>query len=540
MVKKMQFEKIAEYMFLLLLMVVGADIIYFNLSDIRCSLDPDFACTIYHYMEVIKNGTMQLPDWFHTTSLELDGTMLFALPLYFVTRNIFTAIGISNILIMILYVAVIWRLLHLYKLDRMFIYLTLILVLTPYEYGMLDYFNMMFYGGACYAIKTIVPLLLLLLLKLIGRKNYIYKTGDKVEMLVWGILYIVLLFGTAFSTGTFVVLCGLLPILVWMILEVFLKGKPDYLYDKKVWLTWLVTAGTFLLGYALHNKVYQGISRTNMNLTNMGEFADNFKACIRGVYELLGAITLENVPVLSIEGIIFCVKIVFVSAFIVAVFFHYFKFTNENIVYGNNKINLKNYVAFMFVWTFMVMFLADMRYSGNNYTEYRYFIIGIVPLMILFGIQLQCLDKLFNDFQRKMAYVTLFLACVILIYGNHKNVKEEWDRSTYAVEVTEYVESLNVESLIFVNDRDSAMICKGIDSNHKYGAFMTDSQTMYLGICSYYASGQGVFYGNRHAMALIEGNDIYQCLPEQIARSYTKVGKIRWFDIYVSDVMLIP
>lgn len=115
MKKKILFSKMLEYMFLLLLILVGGEIVYFNLSDIRCSLDPDFASTIYHYMEVIKQGTLQLSDWFHTTSLELDGTMLFALPLYFVTKNIFTAIGISNILIMLLYIMAIGRLLHLYK-----------------------------------------------------------------------------------------------------------------------------------------------------------------------------------------------------------------------------------------------------------------------------------------------------------------------------------------------------------------------------------------------------------------------------------------
>lgn len=539
MKKKILFGKMLEYMFLLLLILVGGEIVYFNLSDIRCSLDPDFACTIYHYMEVIKQGTLQLSDWFHTTSLELDGTMLFALPLYFVTKNIFTAIGISNILIMLLYIMVIGRLLHLYKIDKMFIYLTLILVLTPYEYGMLDYFNMMFYGGACYAIKTLVPILLLLILNMLEKHTYESRKG-KIEFAAWGAVYLYLLFSTAFSTGIFVVLCGLIPILVWMIIEVFLKGKADYLLDKKVWGIWGATVITFVAGYILHNKVYTATSRTNMNLTNMGDFADNFKACVRGIYELLGAITLEEVPVLSLNGIILCVKMVFVTAFLVSLFFNYYKFSNENKERNQSGTNLKNYLAFMFVWTFLVMFLADMRYAGNNHTEYRYFIIGIVPLIILFGIQLNCLNKVFNDFQKKIAYVALLAACVIMVYGNHKNVVEEWDRSTYAVELTEYVESLDVESLIFVNDRDSAMMCKGIDNNHKYGAYLSGNNAMYLGICSYYASGQGSFYGNRHALAVIEGNDLYQCIPAEIADQYVKVDKFKWFDIYISDVMLLP
>ena len=116
--KKLDFYKIAEYLFLAVLLFVGGSVVYFNLSDIRCSLDPDWANNIYHYTEVLKNGTLNLPNWYYTTSLELDGSMLFALPLYFVTGNLFTALGISNIIIMILYVVVIARLLTLYKVDK--------------------------------------------------------------------------------------------------------------------------------------------------------------------------------------------------------------------------------------------------------------------------------------------------------------------------------------------------------------------------------------------------------------------------------------
>ena len=81
--KNFGFYKIMEYLFLAVLLITGGSVVYFNLSDIRCSLDLDFANTIYHYMEVIKQRTMMLPNWHHTTSLEWDGTMLFAFPLYF-------------------------------------------------------------------------------------------------------------------------------------------------------------------------------------------------------------------------------------------------------------------------------------------------------------------------------------------------------------------------------------------------------------------------------------------------------------------------
>lgn len=533
------FEGIIEYLFLALLVLVGGSIAYFNLSDIRCSLDPDFANTIYHYTEVIKHGTLNLPNWYHTTSLELDGTMLFAVPLYFVTKDLFTAVGISNILIMLIYIVVISRLLRLYHMDRMFIYMTLILVLTPYEYGMLDYFNMMFYGGACYAIKTIVPILLLLILGLLHKGTYKERQG-KIELAAFGVIYLYLLFATAFSTGIYVIMCGVLPILVWMILEMFLEGSPEFVLKKRVWGVWMITILIFGVGYLLHNKVYTASSRTNMNLTNMGDFADNFKACIRGIYELLGAITIKDVPILSVDGIILCVKMVLVTAFLVALSFNYIKFSNTDKKQKSAGMCLKNYLAFMFVWIFMVMFIADMRFPGNNYTEYRYFTIGVVPLILVFGFQLNNLNKMFNEFQKKAAYIVLFVACVILTYGNHDNVVEKWDRSTYAVEFTEYVDTLDVESVIFVADGDSQSMCRGIDNDHKYGCFKPETQTLHMPICSYYDSAYGYYYGGRHALAAIEGTDLYQCMPAEIASRYVKVDKFKWFDIYISEVMLFP
>lgn len=536
---KFDFYKVLECLFLTVFLFVGGSIVYFNLSDIRCSLDPDFANTIYHYMEVIKHGTLSIPNWHHTTSLELDGTMLFALPLYFVTKNMFTAIGISNILIMLLYVIVIARLLNLYKVDKVFVYLTLVLVLTPYEYGMLDYFNMMFYGGACYAIKTIVPILMLLVLSLLHKEVYKSKFG-KIELIIFSIVYLYLLFATAFSTGIFVVLCGIMPILVWMILEMFIQGTPEYIRKKSVWGVWIATVLTFGAGYLLHNKVYTATSRTNMNLTNMGDFADNFDACVRGIFELMGAITAADVPVLSVKGIVLCVKMVLVTAFLVALFWNYFKFTkNEN---GQKEVGiyLKNYLAFMFVWIFVVMFVADMRFPGNSHTEYRYLLIGMIPLIMLFGIQLHELSRVLNDFQKKIAYIVLLGACVIVVGGNHKNVMEKWDRSTYALEFTEYVESLDVESVIFVTDVDSAVMCKGIDNEHKYGSYLPETQSLNLTICSYYDSAYGYYYGERHALAAIEGTDLYQCMPAEIVSRYVKVDKFKWFDIYISDEMVLP
>lgn len=532
-------RRIVEYGFLGLLIIQFGFILFFNLSDIRCSLDPDFANTIYHYMEVIKSKNLKLQDWYHTTSLELDGSMLFALPLYYLIGDIFKSVGISNIIITVLYLVVIRRILKEFNIENSIIYLTLTLIITPYAYGMLDWFNMLFYGGACYSIKTIVPILLLLILILLKNKSYNSK-WKKIELLLFSLTYFFLLFITSFSTGIFVALCGLLPIFIWMFIKMFLDGVPKEILDKKIWIIWGVTATIYVLGYLLHKKVYNATSRTNMNLTNMGDFRDNFIACIRGIYELMGAVTKEDVSALSVDGIILCVKMLFVTGLLVSLFYVYIKYNNKILKEEATSGSLKNYLSFMFLWIFMVMFLVDMRFPGNNYTEYRYFIIGVVPLIILLGFQLNTLINIFNNFQKVIAYIGLFIVLLIIVTGNNKNVLENWDRSTYAVELTEYVDTLGVDSVIFVLDVDSAVMCKGIDNSRKYGAYLPETGGLYLGICSYYESGSGQYYDDHHALIAIGGTNLYDCMAEEVANNYVKIDQFKWFDIYMSDVMMFP
>ena len=110
---------------------------------------------------------------------------------------------------------------------------------------------MLFYGASWYAIKTIVPILLLLVLSLLTKETYKSKAG-KIELIAFSGVYLYLLFATAFSFGIFIVLCGIIPIFVWMILEVFFHGTPEFLLKKRVWGVWIATGVTFVTGYILH------------------------------------------------------------------------------------------------------------------------------------------------------------------------------------------------------------------------------------------------------------------------------------------------
>jgi hypothetical protein len=134
---------------------------YVNLRLTSHILDGDAADLYGHIMEMGEQGTLFLPGWQYTTTMELDCVTLLALPLYLLTRKIFVSVGIANILLVLLLDAVILRVVKNLGGTIAQGTLSVLLVLLPYDVGMLDYMDMILFGGSQYLIKVLVPLLLM-------------------------------------------------------------------------------------------------------------------------------------------------------------------------------------------------------------------------------------------------------------------------------------------------------------------------------------------------------------------------------------------
>ncbi len=100
-IKNMRLWEIAA---MILFTINMSGIFYFNLSDLRLSLDPDFATVVYHLREIVNKGSLILPNWVATTSMEFDSTLLFAVPFYALTGNEFLSVGLSDLLIVFIYI----------------------------------------------------------------------------------------------------------------------------------------------------------------------------------------------------------------------------------------------------------------------------------------------------------------------------------------------------------------------------------------------------------------------------------------------------
>lgn len=517
---------------LLLLFQIGM-IFYFNFSDIRNSLDSDFANTIYHFQEVIKNGTLNLENWNHTTSMELDATFLFAVPVYYLIHNIYTAVGIANMIYVVLYIVTICGIFRGLQVKKRYLFFTLCLVLTPYSFGMLEYFNMMFYGGACYSLKTLVPLLFIWLFMLFEKQGE--RKREKGLKAIVLLLYFFLLFVTSFSTGFYVMLCGILPLFGCMILDILKTGAWSGRYRRSQIGLAAGSVIVFVTGYLLHQKFYGLISRNGMMLTKIENYAVNFRACVRGIFDVFGATFSEDIRALSPEGLWYCLKMGFVVLLLIVLGVRMFRLFQKR-----QRPDVRDFLTVLPLFNFLVLLIADSRYSANTHIEYRYYLIGAVPLLLLLGIQLDEWEEKWNGFQKNILLLLSGTALALLMAGNNVEVIRRWDRTSYAVELCNYFNTLDVESVFFVNDPDTAHICKGIDANHKFGTFLSDTQSLELSICSYYESEYGSFYGGKNALAVFIYTVPEDYMPEEIASHYRKVGTVRWFEIYVGDEVLFP
>ena len=213
MIEKFTLDRILAGVLGCLLCIQIFLLLFYNLRDTRTLINADAASAIYHFMEVIDNGTLNIPDWNHTTTLELDSAFLFAVPLYYVTHDMFLAMGLANGIFILLYFWVIYRIMKLNDISLRWIFSVLILTFTPWAVGMLDYFNMMFYQASQYTVKTLVPLVLILLVFQIMKFDF-KDRKERGEFIATLVTYTILLYSTSLSTGIYTIVCGIFPIIM--------------------------------------------------------------------------------------------------------------------------------------------------------------------------------------------------------------------------------------------------------------------------------------------------------------------------------------
>lgn len=512
------------YLLVILMAVQVLFIAYVNLHDSKIIVDYDDANVMLHAREMWENKSFRIDNWVETTTMELDCATLLAIPLYGLTHNIFLAFGFANIIMVAIYIAVIYGIFTGIGYSWKQSCLAMNMILVPYSIGMIEYFQMMFYHGAQYSIKILVPLLVVLLLA-----RYSKQKGFHKSILVLLFLTGILAFVSGYSSGIYVLMCGILPVLACLILD-FVQSYEYKKYDKGYFiLTGCVTI-CGVAGY-LVNKAQSAVDYGgNMKLTSSEYMAVNARACILGFFDVLHALPDfdEAVQVLSAEGITYVCKSVMVLFLVAAVLANV-----KRIFQGNGEIKLQKYLVFLFAWNYFVLIFCDSRYAlTNENMEYRYYLLPFVFAMLLASMQLEEWLKGINIVYKSCVQGAVVLVLAIVTVGCQHNVTLQ-AKNGYndTVAICEAIQSLDVESVYFLCDKDLQGTARLIDSEHTYCGYDKDSRKFV--VYDYYkATTDRASHEDKNALVLYinETPDMY--LPSYIADSYTKAVTVGWYDIW--------
>ena len=203
--------------FILILAVEFAYLIKYNLIHASAAMDQDAAKLMTHTIEIVRTGKLLIPNWRYMTTHEIDSSMLLAIPFYAITKNLYLSFALSNTIYMFVLLALLLSLFKNFGAKSEIALLVCCLIYIPYSFGMLDYMNMLFIRGGQYSIKILIPLLAILILTF-PDKN---KKRDYTLSAVW----LFLVFLSAFSSGLFPFVTGILPIAGAYFVNAFFRKK---------------------------------------------------------------------------------------------------------------------------------------------------------------------------------------------------------------------------------------------------------------------------------------------------------------------------
>lgn len=440
----------------LLLCVQCILLTFCNLMLANRNIDRDSSEVFMHAIEMWRNKQILIPNWVYTTTLELDCALLLAVPLFGLTGDIYLSFALSNICFAVLWLWVLYRLLE--RCGKLCFLLAANLILIPYTIGQLDYFNMLFFNGGQYVVKTLLPLMLIALLTN-AKQNRTQERGAyaiKQHMLLL-ILYGILLLINTFSSGIYVVVCGLAPVLAgYFIYEWYHREKIDpYFY--------IYAIGTLTLsfvGYGLNVLLQINAKGNQMTLCPVTGLAENISANFWGLFELFGGVAYESVPVMSYKGICILVRMGFVGLLLGSGVVAFGKFIKRKSDISESML------LTVFIWNTFVISICETRYGATS--EYRYHLMGMIPLVCVAVMEF---NRWYESSEQRRKKAVMTCCCIVLILGMgvtayRKVLMNDTQTGKYR-EICDYAAGQEVDTVYFLRDTGAANICRLLDHKNR-------------------------------------------------------------------------
>ncbi len=456
-----------------------------NIKLIDNNIDCDSAKTMLHAKKMWEHRSCIIPGWSYTTSLELDIPTILAVPLYALTNNIYLAYGIANIIFLAAFISLVFFLFR--GKELIYPILACILLCIPYSIGMLDYFNMMFFSCAFYVVRVALPIFLVALLlwaeQNVNRKKHFY---EYIPLM----LFETLIFLCAFSSGVYVLFVGIFPILVTYVLYKILIGERAPRFSYVVFGLCLALSG---IGILL-NGAYMNDSRsTDLLLISVFQVLANVYSCLAGIFELFGGIAHDmELPVLSLEGIDIILKAILVHIFIICGIIAVNRIAKKRI---DLRILL---LMSIFIWNMFVL-LATNTFFGSATYEYRFHLIGMIPLMFVASqILVEAWIKL-KPFQKNFFAVAGLCFIIVINAFSFSAALDPFDEQAELKIFCSYCDDLDYDYVYLFDASDDADICR----------LITESDSEYLCVTPEGVTAAYLYYEKYNGGPIYPENSIF-------------------------------
>ena len=491
----------------------------FNLTRLPYESNYDSSCAYAQIVEMWRQKRILLKDWAYQTTLGIDSPVLLGVLFYGITKNAFTAFGLANIVTVIVYAFLFYDILKQADVAKNMRLLAVLFILTPYSTGQLGYMPMLFTSAGSYAYKLLVPLLLIDILVRMHK-------GQKIKKYWYLILFATFfVFDTAVSSGEYILLCAVLPLIGYEILHVLIGNDIKQIFNKRLGFLILESA-IYVVGIKVGRRtgIIESVG-SQMMLTKAKHFPSVIAKCLTGIFQLFGGIPdYEDIPVTQTYGMMYLFRF-FLAAVILASWIYLLKHLNENEKYKE----LVGMITCIFAVNLIVLIFANVNYATETF-EFRYHLISMIPMILLTSIAASDLWEKRKLLEQTIVLVTIVLLLFVNVYDYKNYMKDCYNYQGDMQGITFTAEQEGVHLIITIGSESISMgrCMRNVNPNVEISTWGGYNHGVGWGASTYY-------FDNAHLktpyMVLMTQKE-YELMPKQIAKQLEEVQVFGIFQLY--------
>ena len=491
----------------------------FNLTRLPYESNYDSSCAYAQIVEMWRQKRILLKDWAYQTTLGIDSPVLLGALFYGITKNAFTAFGLANIVTVIVYAFLFYDILKQADVKKNMRLLAVLFLLTPYSTGQLGYMPMLFTSAGSYAYKLLVPLLLIDILVRMHK-------GQEIKKYWYLILFATFfVFDTAVSSGEYILLCAVLPLIGYEILHVLIGNDIKQIFNKRLGFLILESA-IYVVGIKVGRRtgIIESVG-SQMMLTKAKHFPSVIAKCLTGIFQLFGGIPdYEDIPVTQTYGMMYLFRF-FLAAVILASWIYLLKHLKENEKYKE----LVGMITCIFAVNLIVLIFANVNYATKTF-EYRYHLISMIPMILLTSIAASDLWEKRKLLEQTIVLVTIVLLLFVNVYDYKNYMRDCYNYQGDMQGITLTAEQEGVHLIITIGSESISMgrCMRNVNPNVEISTWGGYNHGVGWGASTYY-------FDNAHLktpyMVLMSQKE-YELMPKQIAKQLEEVQVFGIFRLY--------